>query len=241
MNLGEKIRKLRIKNNITQYDLANKINVSRTTVSGWETNRSIPDLLTIMDICKFFNVKIDYLIRNDKILLKKISISKRKKHLLILTTALIITMLSIMIWFSISCYNAGLSTIKPSSIKIIKIKKIPFYFKENKLKNIEKHKDYKYDIYFKYNGTFSYIEYPSVENYKDPSGNLFISMSARNSLNIFRNLKLHDKTYKVTLGAYPYSKNMGKSIIMYYPDEIGNKKISTLKSNRILINAKDNK
>ncbi|MCL0330072.1 helix-turn-helix domain-containing protein [Apilactobacillus xinyiensis] len=242
MNLGEKIRKLRIKNNITQYDLAKKINASRTAISGWETNRSIPDLFTIIEISKFFNVTPDYLIRNDKILLKKISLSKRKKQIIVLLTIFIITTLSIMIWFSILCYNANLTSVSPNSIKIIKVKKIPVFFKEDKIKNVKKHQDYKYDIYFKYNGNFSFIENPPiVATYKDPYGNLFINIEARNSLNVFKNLQLHKKTYKITTNAYPYSSNRGKNIIMYDQDEMKNTKMSKLKSNKIIISANENK
>ncbi len=44
MNLGENIRNLRKGHNLSQEELAEKINVSRQAVSKWESNLSYPDL-----------------------------------------------------------------------------------------------------------------------------------------------------------------------------------------------------
>ena len=44
MNLGEKIVSLRKKNNLSQEELAEKVGVTRQTISKWETDESIPDI-----------------------------------------------------------------------------------------------------------------------------------------------------------------------------------------------------
>lgn len=41
MNLGEQIKKRRIELNITQEELANKLNVTRSAISNWETEKKI--------------------------------------------------------------------------------------------------------------------------------------------------------------------------------------------------------
>lgn len=65
MSLGDKMKKLRKRDNITQEELAEKIFVSRQTISNWENNKSYPSIDFINSISKFFNVTIDYLISED--------------------------------------------------------------------------------------------------------------------------------------------------------------------------------
>ena len=62
MTIAEKIKKLRKDNNMTQEDLAEKLNVSRQTISKWETNVVIPDADNILSICKLFNITTDELL-----------------------------------------------------------------------------------------------------------------------------------------------------------------------------------
>ena len=65
MNFGEKIKDLRIKNNLTQQDFADKFFVTRQAVSRWEQGKSIPGIDVLELIAKEFNVSIDYLISED--------------------------------------------------------------------------------------------------------------------------------------------------------------------------------
>lgn len=58
MDLGNKIQQLRKQNNLTQLDLAEKLNVSPQAVSKWENGQSEPDFATLNKICKIFNVSI---------------------------------------------------------------------------------------------------------------------------------------------------------------------------------------
>ena len=52
---------LRKKFNLTQSQLANKINIEQSTVSKWEQNRTIPDIATLTKLSELYNVSIDYL------------------------------------------------------------------------------------------------------------------------------------------------------------------------------------
>lgn len=63
--LGEKIKKLRIKNHIKQEDICNYFKVARGTVSMWETNKREPDIATLKKLANYFNVSIDYLVENE--------------------------------------------------------------------------------------------------------------------------------------------------------------------------------
>lgn len=62
MNIGERIRELRIKKNMSQSDLAEKLGVSRQSISKWETNNSVPEINKLVDMGKLFEVSIDELV-----------------------------------------------------------------------------------------------------------------------------------------------------------------------------------
>lgn len=61
MEFSEKIKLIRKYNHLTQEELANKINVSRKTVSGWENKRSTPDELTLKILEDTFDISIKIL------------------------------------------------------------------------------------------------------------------------------------------------------------------------------------
>ncbi len=65
MILSEKIILLRKKNNLTQEELAEKLGVSRQSVSKWEMGNSIPDINKIIQLSDVFGVKTDYLLKDD--------------------------------------------------------------------------------------------------------------------------------------------------------------------------------
>ncbi len=65
MILADKIIKLRKKSGMSQEELAERINVSRQSVSKWEGAQSIPDLDKIIQISEVFGVTTDYLLKDD--------------------------------------------------------------------------------------------------------------------------------------------------------------------------------
>lgn len=65
MILAEKITMLRKQNGWSQEDLAEQLDVSRQSVSKWESGASIPDLDKIIKISKLFGVSTDYLLKDD--------------------------------------------------------------------------------------------------------------------------------------------------------------------------------
>lgn len=66
MNLGETIYKLRTQANLSQEELANQLEVSRQSVSKWETNSSIPDLDKLIKLSEIFGVTIDEMVKTEK-------------------------------------------------------------------------------------------------------------------------------------------------------------------------------
>ena len=67
MDLGNKISDLRKKENLSQEKLAEKIGVSRQSVSKWENGTAYPEMNRIFELCKIFHCKLNDLV-NDNIL-----------------------------------------------------------------------------------------------------------------------------------------------------------------------------
>ncbi len=63
--LGEKILKMRKEHNLSQEQLAEKLNVSRQTISNWENGKFYPDIDGLVNLSKCFNVSLDNLLSND--------------------------------------------------------------------------------------------------------------------------------------------------------------------------------
>lgn len=63
MTTGEKIIELRKRNGYSQEELAEKLDVSRQSVSKWELNASTPDLERIVQMSELFHVSTDYLLK----------------------------------------------------------------------------------------------------------------------------------------------------------------------------------
>lgn len=59
---AKKIRKLRMSRNMSQKDLADLLNVDRTTVAGWETKDSMPDVFLLIRIADIFDTTLDELV-----------------------------------------------------------------------------------------------------------------------------------------------------------------------------------
>lgn len=65
MILADKIMQLRKKNGWSQEELAEKLNVSRQSVSKWESAMSVPELDKILQLSEIFEVSTDYLLKDD--------------------------------------------------------------------------------------------------------------------------------------------------------------------------------
>ena len=64
--IGAKIKELRKRDNMTQEQLAEKLNVTPQTISRWETETAYPDITAIPILANIFDVSIDTLMGYDK-------------------------------------------------------------------------------------------------------------------------------------------------------------------------------
>lgn len=65
MELGNQIKKYRADNNLSQEELAEKIYVTRQTISNWETGKSYPDIHSLLLMSTLFHISLDQLIKGD--------------------------------------------------------------------------------------------------------------------------------------------------------------------------------
>ena len=65
MILADKITELRKKNGLSQEELAEKLDVSRQSISKWESAQSIPDMNRILKMSEVFGVSTDLLLKDD--------------------------------------------------------------------------------------------------------------------------------------------------------------------------------
>ena len=62
MTIGEKIKKTRTENGLTQEELASKMMVSRQAITKWEADKGIPDVSNLKLLAQLLNVSVDYLL-----------------------------------------------------------------------------------------------------------------------------------------------------------------------------------
>ena len=65
MKIGKQIKKYRTEMELSQDELAEKIFVSRQTISNWENNKNYPDVKSLVLLSSLFNVSLDILIKGD--------------------------------------------------------------------------------------------------------------------------------------------------------------------------------
>ena len=68
MDFSEKLQELRKQKGLTQEELAQKLYVSRTAISKWESGRGYPSIDSLKEIAKFFCVTVDQLLSGEEVL-----------------------------------------------------------------------------------------------------------------------------------------------------------------------------
>ena len=71
MNLQHQIKTYRNSLNISQEELADKVYVSRQTISNWETGKNYPDIHSLLLLSNFFGITLDELVEGDLAMMKK--------------------------------------------------------------------------------------------------------------------------------------------------------------------------
>ena len=98
MEFGKQIKKLRQEAQLSQEELAERIYVSRQTISNWENDKSYPDVNSLVLLSEIFQISLDNLIKGDievmKDVIQKEEIVKMNRYGKIYTIMLIVTVVS---------------------------------------------------------------------------------------------------------------------------------------------------
>lgn len=65
MEIGQKLKDARIHSGLTQEVVAEKINVSRQTISNWENEKSYPDIISVIELSSLYCISLDDLLKGD--------------------------------------------------------------------------------------------------------------------------------------------------------------------------------
>ena len=65
MNLSDNLKRIRKENNLSQEQLADKLGVSRQSVSKWESGQAYPEMDKVLQLCQLFNLNIDELLNQN--------------------------------------------------------------------------------------------------------------------------------------------------------------------------------
>lgn len=99
MELSAQIKKYRNNLDLSQEELAEKIYVTRQTISNWENNKNYPDIHSLLLLSSLFNISLDQLIKGDINIMKeeinKADIQKFNRYGVIFTLLLALLMVSI--------------------------------------------------------------------------------------------------------------------------------------------------
>ena len=80
MKLGERLLNLRKEKHLSQEEAAEKLNVTRQTISKWETDQSTPDFDKILPLCNLYGITSDELLTGEKNVLVEEQLNENLEH-----------------------------------------------------------------------------------------------------------------------------------------------------------------
>ncbi len=99
MKIGDKLKEARLKNNMTQEEVAEKIFVSRQSISNWENNKTYPDIGNVIALSDLYEISLDELLKGSDSFMKHLEEStdlvKSNKKLIGIIILALITMIII--------------------------------------------------------------------------------------------------------------------------------------------------
>ena len=148
MLFQDKLKELRKEKGISQYDLADALNISRSVIAKWEAGITLPSEESTRLLMDYFNVSREELFKNEEtetiIVKKNVSISKMKKIIISLSSAMVILIAIAIIVFT---------SLTPKSLS-------------KQLDKLGAFDDVKISLYDTSTGERHYLN-PNEENYKD--------------------------------------------------------------------------
>ena len=106
MEIGKKLREARSEKGMTQEALAERLGVSRQTISSWENNRSYPDIVSLIALSDIYSLSLDGLLKGDKKMMEHLEEStntvksrQRLSKIILVTAYLMIWTMSVLVFW----------------------------------------------------------------------------------------------------------------------------------------------
>lgn len=143
MELSKQIKKYRKKQKLSQENLAEKVHVTRHTISNWERGKNIPDLNILILLNQIFNTSLDNLVKGDVgIMEKKLNNKRFNSWTWIMVIASVLTAILVgpsLHYFGISGYIIVILLVTISIYSAVKVDK---YKEQHKLFTYKQILDY---------------------------------------------------------------------------------------------------
>ena len=108
MEISERLKEIRQNAGMTQEEVAEKIMVSRVTVSHWENGKSLPDIISLISLSDLYSISLDELMKGDPKMTEKVKKdvkeAKDNKRLIRITAILVI---AVMLVYGVSILVGG--------------------------------------------------------------------------------------------------------------------------------------
>ena len=111
MKFGERLKRERMAQQLTQREMAGQLNVSRQTISSWETGNSYPDIDSLIRLSDAYQISLDVLLKEDsgmKEYLKKQEVMDEIKPIVKLTTVIDLIFIAILLVIPVHGIAGGL-------------------------------------------------------------------------------------------------------------------------------------
>lgn len=102
MKIGIKLKEARLRAGLTQENVAEEIQVTRQTISNWETEKSFPDIVSVIKLSTLYNISLDKLLKEDEEMIehleKSTNIVKSNQKLIIAIIANVMMMIAFILF-----------------------------------------------------------------------------------------------------------------------------------------------
>lgn len=102
MKIGVKLKEARLRAGLTQEKVAEEIQVTRQTISNWETEKSYPDIVSVIKLSTLYNISLDKLLKGDEEMIehleKSTNIVKSNQKLIIAIIANVMMLIAFILF-----------------------------------------------------------------------------------------------------------------------------------------------
>jgi transcriptional regulator with XRE-family HTH domain len=109
MQIGAKLKAARAQAGLTQEQVAEKILVSRQSISNWENERNFPDIISVIRLGELYGVSLDTLLKGDEAMIRHLdestNVVKSNKKLLIAVLINLLLMAALFVMMTASSVN----------------------------------------------------------------------------------------------------------------------------------------